>query len=378
MTSTNQESSFSASPTRVRTSPRTLIATALSAFVLGVSAGMSATTTSGFLYAFRATTLLETEAALALDSTRMSANASFVTPPPERVASNSTSGAPSSGAVVYSWARRDRSGSGIIDMLMAHAYAFKHNMTYMGACENSMMTKESKGYVKTRKYVISAIGLASVLPFACPNNTSQILGEKVYRKTMREAWTGEWLQLIRSHVKFKDGGNGGQRDYNYTGRPPQVSMHVRRGDVHPCGVVPERYLSNSHYLALLKKYTPPNANVTIHSNRQSFEAWSDFESLNYTLDLDTDIINVWKAMIKADYVITSISEFSLVPAMLNAHGKVIYTHYGIGGLEDWIIVRQAEGTQKQREHWRKKYCVNKTRMSHTERQRVVRAYPSEE
>jgi hypothetical protein len=112
-----------------------------------------------------------------------------------------------------------------------------------------------------------------------------------------------------------------------------VVVHIRRGDVVPCWDI--RYLPNSHYLTILKKF--PREAVTIFSESLSFEEWDDFSQ--YKLSLDTPIEVVWRAMMLADVLVMSKSSFSIVPAIFNRH-TVVYTPFWYRPLEHlhWTVV----------------------------------------
>lgn len=150
--------------------------------------------------------------------------------------------------VFYSRAKMDRSGAAIQDMLLAHAYAFRHNRTYGGACfvqrqdtTNASLSvinnNVTKNAIDTRKRLIQTLGLSDILPFECPpspppspssstnvdstvTSTPQskmhyhdvdddddddheddmswkILDPFEYGRYRTELWTREWLGLIR-------------------------------------------------------------------------------------------------------------------------------------------------------------------------------------
>ena len=80
----------------------------------------------------------------------------------------------------YSWARKDRSGSFVQDMLMAHAYAYSNNQTYAGACacEEERDPGRSHRYSQLRfdgdrlrqhlELIQNTLGLQDTLKLACP------------------------------------------------------------------------------------------------------------------------------------------------------------------------------------------------------------------
>jgi hypothetical protein len=102
----------------------------------------------------------------------------------------------------------------------------------------------------------------------------------------------------------------------------RVVVHIRRGDVTPCD--PLRYLPNSYYLELIRRYAPRHAELTIYSQRDSVEPWDDFAnySLNLADDEGDDVIAAWEAMMNADVLILSKSSFSIVPALLHKSAEL--------------------------------------------------------
>ena len=232
---------------------------------------------------------------------------------------------------VYSWARTDRSGSVIEDMLSAHAYAFAHNMTYGGAC--SHQTGSQANFVQRRpghQELIKTLGLTQTLPFACPppespKETFRTIHSKVYRhpRFKQVYWTREWVDNLRA--------SSTRPAFLPCTGLSQVVVHVRRGDVVLCQskALRNRYDPNSFYLDWLKPYiaSPTRYNITIYSEEDSYEDWNDFLKLNASnlqLRLDSPRDEVWNAIMDADIVLVAKSTFSKVPAIFNGHG-VSYT-----------------------------------------------------
>jgi len=251
--------------------------------------------------------------------------------------------------VVYSKLRVDRSGSAILDMMWAHAYAQRNGtMTYGGACPADKNTHLQEA----EERIIQTLGLSKELKLACPkddNNASII--EWGYRnpETMDDAW----LNTMKSKIYRQKWFRGPQKGQH------KIVVHIRRGDVYPCmpGLILNgysRYLSNSYYMALIEKYYQQGiSKVVIFSETKSFESWDDFEAKGYELILDGDITQVWKEAIDSDVFIISRSAFSYAPAFF-ARGKVVWTPFWHKALEGWDVVDEESlltATQKQLESW---------------------------
>ena len=229
---------------------------------------------------------------------------------------------------MYSICRGDRSGSVIADMIYAHAYAYAHNITYIGnCCVTRGLPKEDT------KNLIHSLHWHTIIPFKCPKGVNNkiynlskpnatsihrlLVNPDVYRlQGNRSAFTPAWRRSIHKALyKYED---------HHKDRPYHIAVHVRRGDVTPC-TYKRRYLPNSHYLALIDQYTP-NATtlngrplqVTIYSESNTFEPFDAFTERNYNLEIDTEhLAHVWSALSTADVAILSRSYFSIVPAAIN-------------------------------------------------------------
>jgi hypothetical protein len=223
--------------------------------------------------------------------------------------------------VFYSIAKTDRSGAAVADMLLAHAYGFANKIRYAGACAEGELP-----YREQTEELIRAVGLQEILTYACPKKGGEglILGRKVYVSKNTHIFTPAYLKHLHARVKYPSTKNH------------SVVVHVRRGDVSPCSFYANRYLPNSHYLQILKDYVPPDLPVTILSEAKSFETFDDFG--NYSLHLDTDLVEAWKTMTTADYIVLSKSSFSMVPAILNRNATVIYTPFMQKKLPHWKVV----------------------------------------
>jgi hypothetical protein len=211
----------------------------------------------------------------------------------------------------------------------------------MGACGPS----RKAGNAGQNQKLLNALGLNSTLPMACPpgNKTNRVfLNDKTYRKDSYLI-DEQWLKLIRSAVQCtkpesEDGDN-----------VMQVVVHIRRGDVTPCHKPVKkisRYTPNSQYMDVLEQYLPHDddsdthrkVRVSIFSETKSHESFDVFAEKNYSLFLDSDLVDVWRALVTADVVVMAKSSFSFAPTLLNGNAKVWYTPFWHPPLPGWQVV----------------------------------------
>jgi hypothetical protein len=170
-----------------------------------------------------------------------------------------------SGGMMYSMCRLDRSGSFILEMLHAHAFAFHNNLTYAGNCcvSSGIPREDTFNLLKNLQW-------DKILPFACPDgvdsmkynfhwplpNATEIsplmLNGNVFRKNCnfqpawRESIRKELLQQIQISIA-----NDTDVAMTTNDTPYEIAVHVRRGDATPCTNrthVQRRYLPNSYYI----------------------------------------------------------------------------------------------------------------------------------
>lgn len=209
--------------------------------------------------------------------------------------------------------------SAIEDMLMCHAYAFHKSATYGGACSGADTPE-----IAANKALLNVIGLKEALPFKCsvdyprsPQTRVSTIPRSSYRKDDTRIWTPEYLDYLRSLVRYPK-----KKSDQYT-----IAVHIRRGKVSPCQELQNgysKYLPNSHYMSLIDKYNEPGARVIIFSQLGTFESLDVFSDRGYEIYLGADVGNIWRHFLTADVLILSRSDFSMVPAYL-AKGKVVYT-----------------------------------------------------
>jgi hypothetical protein len=271
---------------------------------------------------------------------------------------------------LYSIGRKDRSGSVITDQMFAHAFAFAHGVEYAGAC----FTVHGLPKRDTRT-LLAQLGWDAYLKFGCPSGESivndpdaeqspLVLHDDVYRNSIDQSYfTPAWREEIQRvlHHNSSNANGGGMakttKEELNQNKPFEIAVHVRRGDVTPCRYK-RRYLPNSHYLALIDQYRPKDddnkdnsrpTHVTIYSESDSFEPFDDFRDRGYTVQLDTDLADVWRALASADVTILSRSFFSFVPAAVNPHTVVFTTFFGFEPLSFWHRADEALVAQSDRQ-----------------------------
>jgi hypothetical protein len=234
--------------------------------------------------------------------------------------------------------RYDRAGSAIQDYLMAHAFGFNFGRHFGGACGRNWYPDNHDAQME----MIEMMGLQEDLLILdeCPtNDTSAMVLDQYYYYMWKDTdvWTREWIEYMKQRRLMDQQQEIGDKQQDST-----VVVHIRRGDVHPCdNYTLNRYLPNSHYIALINQYRPsPQSRVIVHSEQHSrVEPWTDFEDIDgIEFKLDTDPVETWRDILEAEVFIMSISSFSLVPALFSKASKVIYTQFWHRPQPDWIRV----------------------------------------
>jgi hypothetical protein len=108
--------------------------------------------------------------------------------------------------VHFAEARSDRFGSVAHDMLLAHAYAFSHNLAYGGACPQVRSEKHPLQRARRRCFDrnAQALDMTKILHYGCPpqnddgsrNNITLLRAN--YRGRELQLFTPEWRQNVRA------------------------------------------------------------------------------------------------------------------------------------------------------------------------------------
>lgn len=251
-------------------------------------------------------------------------------------------------------ASNGKEGAVVLDMLLAHVYAYHQGEIYGGSCgEGNDVGREPENSL------IRTIGLEDFLQFACPRDFKTMDRKKVtpgksYIQDGTRAFTPEYIDLLKGVVKYPKK----QQDENTN----IIVVHISRGKkITPCRKVPykdfEPYLPNKHYQLLINKYSKPDHDnkVIIFSQSSSFEKFDEFSEKGYELHIDEDISDVWSTALLSDVFIMSRSSFSFVPAMVAKDStKVVYTPFWYQPIRGWDVVRHDIQAQSDAEFQRLK------------------------
>lgn len=255
---------------------------------------------------------------------------------------------------------RGKEGAVVLDMLLAHVYAYHQGAIYGGSCgEGNDVGRESE------ISLIKAIGLEPFLQFACPrdlktNDRKKVIPGKSYIQDGTRAFTPEYMDILKSLIKYPEKPED-QKKMNI------IVVHMSRGKhFTPCARAPHRgfepYLPNKHYQLLINKYLKPDQEnkVIIFSQSGSFEKFDEFREKGYELHIDEDITDIWSAVLLSDVFIMSRSSFSFVPAMVaNDSTQVVYTPFWDKPIRGWDIVRSDIQNQSDAEFQRLKSTCEK-------------------
>ena len=236
--------------------------------------------------------------------------------------------------------------------------------------------RRSAGAFAQHQGMLHVLGLQHVLPFACPtisNGTSTavdrdgteernsiVLEDLHTKRSAQRLWSAAWLDAIRSKA------------VSPTASSNDIVIHIRRGDVSVCDAATrERYLPNAHYLHLIEEVLAGDRNTTSSSvviysenttsaTKNQEESWRDFDSISPTFRFDTSPADAWRAMLQARVLILSKSSFSIIPALFNVHGTIVYTPFWVPPLPSWRVVDDATDRQAKRTNIRLQHTLCET------------------
>lgn len=290
---------------------------------------------------------------------------------------------PDSVEVFYSSPRGDRSGSALIDMLSAHAFAWTLGRQYGGMCGPIYDVADD------HRRMIQILGLEDHLPYpsepvSCESLQGSPTSMQLHLETYMDwknsgIFTTEWLDFMQQHRKLPARGLSSRpKSLDQYKRYDRILVHIRRGDVTPCSSEYVRYTPNAHYFHLINNYARDNNdtfyNVTIYSEAESFESWQDFNfsqqsNVECNLALDGDMADVWRDMLGYNdepsthlILVLSFSTFSFVPAMFanRSTTTVIYTPFWHKPLPHWDVVgaETTKAAQTNTLYLRQTRCTN--------------------
>ena len=148
-------------------------------------------------------------------------------------------------AYMYHHTSTGKEGTVVLDMLLAHVYAFHQGAIYGGSCgEGNDVGREPENSL------IRAIGLQDYIQFACPRDLETVERKKVipgrsYVQDGTRAFTPDYIELLKDVIKHPKKQEG-QKKTNI------IVVHMSRGKkITPCSKAShhgfEPYLPNKHY-----------------------------------------------------------------------------------------------------------------------------------
>ncbi len=117
-----------------------------------------------------------------------------------------------------------------------------------------------------------------------------------------------------------------------------VAVHIRRGDVGNTGPI-GRWKSDEHYLAVMERIRKTYRNVRFYIYSEGKrEQFLKFLREDVELRLNEEIRQTFHAMVTANILVASKSEFSCTAALLST-GVIYYTKCWIPKLSRWIEIQ---------------------------------------
>ena len=125
----------------------------------------------------------------------------------------------------------------------------------------------------------------------------------------------------------------------YNKNVTNIAIHIRRGDVNP-NKYPSRFISNEHYVQLLKKMNLDNSVIHIFSEGsvKDFEdIITNFPESKFVMHINENIQMSFHHMVMADVLIVAKSSFSYCAGLLNENTKIanLITNWWHKPLKSW-------------------------------------------
>jgi hypothetical protein len=112
-----------------------------------------------------------------------------------------------------------------------------------------------------------------------------------------------------------------------------VMLHIRRKDA--IGMM-ERFIDDEYYLNILKNIDPTKYNITIHTQRQGFNA-NKFSDWSVIYDDEEEDFDLFVKMVSANILVVGKSSFSISAGFLNQN-TVIYPEQPTIGLSRFTTI----------------------------------------
>jgi hypothetical protein len=223
----------------------------------------------------------------------------------------------------YSKLTNDRSGAQIQDILLCRCFCKKNNIHYFGAC-GKIHKRDTTNY-QQMKALEQTSKLCTFLKIPIPIIDNNIFNTKTFDDNQylnvnpNITLTPEICNELR--VEMNSNCYSIKENDEFI-----VVVHIRRGDVDTDGRWKFRYTGNDYYVSIIEFILKhkPDAKVYIFSQSNSDESFDVFQQMGCILKLDGELVEAWNYMIQADIFVMASSSFSIVPAIFNNTGIIIY------------------------------------------------------
>ena len=173
---------------------------------------------------------------------------------------------------MFSYARVDRSGAAIHDMLLAHTLAFSRGLKYAGACPRRA-AKLPKTRVDTREKLLNMIGVDFFVYSKCPRGAKMVEGVDYYQKPEVFSRT-TWITYVPpQHPRLASTAHVHQ----------ELPCMFAEGTSHHAAKMPFVTFRTStfwHWLKVTPKSFPSKSTVQVSTILQKKLKWLDIQSPN--------------------------------------------------------------------------------------------------